>query len=145
MKWSAERVLAILLRVAGCVEALALFPTVMPRSWMAAVHQFIGLGAFPQAPIVEYLARTTSALYAAHGGLMLVLSLDVRRYLPVVFYVAATSLALGVLAIVVDASLGMPWWWTLGEGPPLLVFGALVLWSWRRVGAPRDGTPAADS
>jgi hypothetical protein len=28
---------------------------------------------------------------------------------------------------VVDLSVGMPWWWALGEGPFLLLFGAVVL------------------
>lgn len=127
MKWSAERLLTLLMRAVGSVEVVAVFPALMPRAWMAAIHESLGLGAFPEGPVVEYLARSLSAFYAFHGGLSLVLSTDVRRYALVVTYVAATATAFGVLAIVVDVSLGMPWWWTAMEGPFLLVYGPVLL------------------
>ena len=37
---------------------------------MAACHEAMGLGPFPDAPIVEYLARSVSAYYAMLGGLL---------------------------------------------------------------------------
>ncbi|MBM4032430.1 MAG: hypothetical protein FJ291_11665 [Planctomycetes bacterium] len=124
---SAERLLVLLLRAAGVVEALAIFPAVMPRSWMALIHELLGFGQFPQGPIAEYLARSVSALYAANGGLMLVVSSDVRRYAALVTYAAVAPMAVGLLLLVTDLSVGMPWWWTLGEGPVLIAFGALLL------------------
>ncbi|HUT32003.1 MAG TPA: hypothetical protein VNE39_00870 [Planctomycetota bacterium] len=127
MPSTAERLLALLLRVMGAVEALAIFPAVMPRSWMATVHEHIGLGPFPEGPVVEYLARSLAALYAVNGGLMLLLSTDVRRYAALVTFSASAAVAVGLLLLATDLSVGMPWWWTAGEGPYLMAFGALLL------------------
>jgi len=132
---TAERLLALLLRLMGAVECLAVFPAVMPRNWMALVHEHIGLGPFPEGPVVEYLARSLAALYAFNGGLALVVSTDVRRYAALVTYSAAAVVAVGLLLLVTDLSVGMPWWWTLGEGPYLMAFGVVLLalqWAARR-------------
>jgi hypothetical protein len=79
-----ERVLAVLVRAAGCIMLLALPAAVMPRGWMAAVHEWLGLGALPKAPIAEYLARGMSAVCALIGAILLVAARDVRRYGPVI-------------------------------------------------------------
>jgi hypothetical protein len=134
----AERLLVLLLRMVGAMECLALLPAVMPRSWMALVHELIGLGPFPGGPVPEYLARSLSALYAANGGLALVVSTDVRRYAALVTYSAAAAMAVGLLLLGTDLSVGMPWWWTLGEGPFLIAFGALLLILQRKA---REGRP----
>lgn len=127
MRGTAERLLALVLRMAGGLEALAIFPAVMPRSWMAAVHELLGLGQFPSGPIAEYLARSLSAFYAVHGGLMLMLSTDVRRYAALITYQAVAVMAFGLLILATDLSVGMPWWWTLGEGPFLVALGVVLL------------------
>jgi len=145
VKNPAERVLVLLLRVVGCVELLALLPTVMPRAWMALIHEHIGLGTFPPGPIVEYLARALSAFYAFHGGLLLLLSTDVRRYAVVLTYAAVTIVGFGVLAIAVDVWVGMPWWWTAGEGPFLVLFGIVLLALQARVRGACGKSPAEPS
>lgn len=145
MRCPTERVLVRLLRGVGCVELLALVPTLMPRAWMAATHELIGLGPFPSGPIVEYLARALSAFYAFHGGLLLLLSTDVRRYAALLTYAAATIVAFGVLALAVDLLVGMPWWWTAGEGPFLVVFGAVLLALQARVRGASGKSPAEPS
>ncbi len=123
----ARRCLVLALRVVGSVEVLAAFAAVMPRGWMAATHELLGLGPFPQGPLAEYLARSLSALYAVNGGLLLMVSTDARRYAPLVTYLALAATAVGLLLLVTDLSVGMPWWWTLGEGPSLLAFGVVLL------------------
>jgi hypothetical protein len=50
----------------------ALVPVVMPWSWMAATHRWLGLGETPSGRMVEYLARSLSAFYALVGALCLV-------------------------------------------------------------------------
>lgn len=127
MRKQAERLLVLVLRLAGVVQGLAAVPALMPRSWMAAVHELIGLGPFPGGPIAEYLARSLSAFYAINGGLAIVVSLDVRRYAAVITYQAIAVIAFGILILVTDLSLGMPWWWTAGEGPFLAAFGLILL------------------
>src|SRR6059036_1435454 len=87
-----ENYLKVRLQAFGAVTALALVPFVMPRSWMAAVHEWLGMGMLPDRPVVEYLARTTSALYGYLGGLYLVLATDVRRYARVITYCAVATI-----------------------------------------------------
>src|SRR5437773_11758064 len=83
---NAEGWLKLLLRLFGGTAAMAIFPFVMQRSWMAVVHEPLGMGMLPDKPIVEYLARATSALSASYGFLLLWLSMDVRRYRYVIAY-----------------------------------------------------------
>ena len=57
----------------------ALVPVVMPWSWMAATHRWLGLGEMPTTPVVEYLARSLSAFYALVGALCLAMASDLRH------------------------------------------------------------------
>ena len=108
--------------------------TVMPTSWIAATHEWIGLGEFPDTPITQYLARTISALYAVFGALSIIVSMDIKRYAPIIYFFAYACLVLGALFTCVDALIGMPTMWTLYEGPSSLVLGLVILLLVRRVG-----------
>ena len=130
----AEKWLIVLLRLTAVVLLTALFPAVMPFAWMDATHQWLGLGKLPDAPIVGYLTRSLSALYAVHGVLVVYLSLDVRRFLPVIGCVAWISVAFGGGMIVLDFTVGLPWLWAVGEGTCTIVFGISVIWLARIVG-----------
>ena len=123
-----ERALILLLRVSGGVMLLALFAIVLPTQWMAATHRWLGLGEFPASPLVDYLTRSASALYAIYGGLLVLLARDVRRFAPVIVYLAVTGLAFGVIMIGVDFAAGMPRYWSVGEGPLVLVLSSVILW-----------------
>ena len=62
-----DKVLVILFRyLLGIGSLFALVPVVMPWSWMAATHRWLGLGEMPSGPIVEYLARSLSGA-TCHG------------------------------------------------------------------------------
>jgi hypothetical protein len=111
----AERSLALLLRVAGVVCLLALFPLWMPREWLDLGHRWLGLGAFPDSPIAEYLARSVSALSSFYGGLLVMLSGDVRRYAPVIGYQAVAIMVLSASGVVVGRWAGMPLWFVGGD------------------------------
>jgi len=102
---------------------------------MDAIHAWLGMGALPNAPVVMYLARSTSALYAILGGLMWTLSLDVHRFRPVLSYLGAVLSLLGLFLIVFDWVEGMPLFWQLGEGPIDLGIGLVILLLSRRLGA----------
>jgi hypothetical protein len=122
------RILKILLRIAGVCIVMA-FPTLlMPPDWMAAVHERVGLGEFPRAPVVDYLARSTAGLYGFHGVLLLVVSTDPVRFSPIVTYVATLNVVFGLMLIAVDLHAGMPPLWTLLEGPPIIAFGAILFY-----------------
>ena len=69
---------------------------------MVAMHAHLGLGRLPDAPIVGYLARSTSAFYPVEGDLFWVVSFDLVRYRPVVRYLGATTAVFGVALLGVD-------------------------------------------
>jgi hypothetical protein len=110
------RLLQILLRCWGCLDLLALVAVVAPTDWLAWGHEWAGLGEFPDAPLVPYLARSASALYAFHGALFLFLSTNVRRYGPVISFMAVGGLVHSLLIVSIDWMAGMPSWWTRVEG-----------------------------
>ena len=136
-----ERVLILLLRVSGVVMLLAFFAIFLPTEWMARTHRWLGLGDFPASPLVDYLTRSASALYAIYGGLLVLLARDVRRFAPVIVYLAVTGLAFGVVMIGVDFAAGMPHYWSVGEGPLVLVLSWVILWLAR--GIRRDADSAS--
>ena len=120
-----DKVLVILLRFVGVPALFALVAVVMPVSWMAATHGWLGLGAMPTGPVVVYLARSLSAFYAVMGALCLVLATDLERYRPLVRFLGLAFALMSVVLLGVDLAAGMPWWWSASEGPGGVVFGAL--------------------
>jgi len=128
-----HRALIILLRVFGVMGCTAIVASVMPTTWIAATHKWLGLGDFPDRPITQYLARSLSAFYAMFGVLAMVVSTDVRRYAPIIHFFAYSTLAFGVLMVGIDLVAGMPTDWTLFEGPMTLILGVVILLLARRV------------
>lgn len=139
----AERHLARLLRATGAFVLLAIVPLWMPGAWIAATHRWLGLGEFPAAPIAEYLARSVSALCAFYGGLLVCLSTDVRRYLPLVRYQALAIMALTLGGVVVGRWAGMPWWFVGSDAVAGWICGGLTLALAGRVDAQRPQAPVA--
>ena len=122
----AERLLTFLLRFAGVVLCLA-FPTIfLPVDWMASTHEALGLGPYPRSVIVEYLSRSIAALYGFHGVLLLIVARHPRRYSEIVTYLAVFNVTFGLLVLMIDLSAGMPWYWTVGEGPPIASMGVAI-------------------
>ena len=121
-----DKALVLLLRIVGVGALFALVAVVMPASWMAATHRWLGLGEMPTAPVVEYLARSLSAFYAVMGALCLVLTTDLERYRPLVRFLGVAFALMSLVLLGVDLAAGMPWWWSASEGPGGVVFGALL-------------------
>ena len=136
MTWP-ERLLQLLIRVVGSVALLAIPCALMPYSWMDAVHQWLGMGELPSEPVVGYLARSTSAFYALTGGLLWVVSFDLRRHRPVVRYLGVAIILIGLMLLAVDLIGRMPWWWCLVEGPFNMSFGTVILVLGWYIGDPR--------
>ena len=120
------RLLVLLLRVAGVITVTAFGAILLPVEWMAASHQWLGLGEFPRAPVVDYLARSAAALYGFHGVLILLVSTDPVKYRAIVSYIAAMNVLFGLIVFAIDLHAGMPAYWTFGEGPPIAAFGAVI-------------------
>ena len=133
---SAERWLKVVLWLFGGVSVIAIFPFVMPWRWMGVVHEWLGMGALPDKPVVEYLARSTSALCALYGGLLLVLASDVRRYARVIRFQAIAIMALSGAGAVLGLKGGMPAWWMIGDVVSVWVLCGAMLVLQRKI--PRE-------
>ncbi len=122
-----DRFLRFLLRYIGTVSALALVAVFLPYRWMDGIHRWLGMGALPSDPIVGYLARTLSLIYALLGGLLWLCSFDLPRHRSVLCYLGAAFLVFGVLTAGIDFIEQMPPFWKFGEGPIVILFGSLIL------------------
>jgi hypothetical protein len=123
-----ERILRLLLRSGGALMLFASFAIFLPTEWMARTHGWLGLGTFPASPLVEYLTRSNSLLYALHGGLLCSVASRVRRHTAIVGYLGWTNVVAGAVMVGIDLRAGMPWYWTLVEGPPVAAFGVVMLY-----------------
>jgi len=128
----AERWLSGVLRILAVPVLLALPCALLPVAWMDATHRWLGLGALPVAPIVEYLARSASLLYGFHGLLMLLVASDVRRYLPVIWLMGGAGLAFGLTMLIVDHLAGLPVHWRWLEGTIIMIESGVILALTRR-------------
>ena len=52
----------------------AIIPSMMPFEWMKEIHRYLGMGELPDGPIMGYLTRSLSAMYAMHGAVELFVS-----------------------------------------------------------------------
>lgn len=136
---TAERCLVVLLRLGGLVCATALLAMVMPQAWHAAIHAWLGLGTFPDAPIAEYLARGMSGVCGIYGVLLIWLARDVQRYASLLAVQAVLLMGVSLAATVVLIESGMPEWWLYGDAGSVWAFQLLVLLLLRQ-----SQRPAAD-
>ena len=125
--------LKTVLRVFGGTSALAIFAFVMPRPWMGTVHGWLGMGVLPDAPIVAYLARATSALCAFYGGLLLLLASDVRGYARVIRFQAIAMMALTAAGALLGLRAGMPMWWMIGDATICWIGCGAMLWLQKKI------------
>jgi hypothetical protein len=123
----ARRLLIVLLRLGAVITGLAFLTLPMPVATMVSVHRWLGLGELPPGPIVEYLARSVSALYGFHGVLLFLLSTNVDRFAPIIRFIAVMNVLFGTILIAIDVKAGLPALWIAFEGPPLVLTG-LALW-----------------
>ena len=107
---------------------LALVFVVAPRAWMEEIHIWLGLGVFPDTPIVWYLARSTSAFYAMMGGLYWLASYDMGRQRRLLLFLGWWTVVLGVMLFGIDLWVGLPLSWTLSEGPVVILMGVAMLY-----------------
>jgi len=136
MMHNAERWLKLLLLLFGVPPTLAIIPFLMPMSWMAAIHEWLGMGVLPDKPIVDYLARYASGFSAFYGILLLLLLKDVRRYAPVITFQAVAIIVLSGLAALFAWRAGMPWWWIIRDVVSCWSFCGAMLWLQTKIPPP---------
>ena len=127
-----QAVTAWIFRLVGLSGMLAIVAVVMPFSWMAATHEFLGLGKMPEGAIVEYLARSLSAIYVVLGVILWKVSFRFTEQLELVRLLGYVFTVFGAAIWWIGAKAGMPLSWTLLEGPPTILFGLWVVYSCRR-------------
>jgi hypothetical protein len=107
---------------------MAAVAIVLPFGSMNSIHALLGMGELPQMPIIGYLTRSISCLYALCGAGTLVIAQDPVRYRPVITFWGVAHVIGGGILLAIDVSVDMPWFWTLAEGPSLIVVGIVTLW-----------------
>lgn len=123
------------LRLIGAASVLAIFFVPAPYACMNSIHHLLGMGTLPDAPVVGYLARSTSGFYAMLGGLLWVVSFDLARYRPVLWYLGVSFVLFGLSLAAIDSIEGLPLFWRVAEGPIDTGFGVIILWlNWRSAG-----------
>ncbi|HEV56911.1 MAG TPA: hypothetical protein ENN87_05375 [Phycisphaerales bacterium] len=124
---TARTLLIVLLRLTGLAGLCALVFVFCPFAWMAAIHERIGMGPLEYTPLLSYLTRTLSAMYAMMGGFLWLFSSDLPRYRPALRLFAGIAIAGGLGVTWLDAVLGLPALWTWTEGPLTVLLGVMVL------------------
>ena len=147
MNMKPERLLKLILQINGGVMATALIAVFLSHDQMGAIHEWLGLEEekFPKAIIVDYLARSLSAFYAIMGILYLVLARDICAHASVITFMAWASICFGVGSIFIGLQLGFPAWWTWGEGPFIILYGAAILWLQRKINTSSGVTLGANA
>jgi hypothetical protein len=123
-----DKLIALILNITGGFILLSIPAIFLPDEWMARIHQYLGLGTMPRGPIVSYLARSLSAMYAILGVFTVCFAWDVRRYAPPIAVWSVVHIVMGGTIFVIDIWSGMPAYWTALEGPPVAAIGPLILW-----------------
>ena len=129
----AERQLIWFLRATATMFLCAAPAVVMPTAWMSEIHALLGLGVFPDAPLVQYMTRSMSLLYAVMGASYWFMSCDVQRYLPLLRFTIPCTLAFDVAVIALDVWIPMPITWIVGESIAIVAWTVALWWLVRRV------------
>ena len=121
-----EKVLIIVLRLSGLLLVTAFVAVFLPYEMMASIHHQIGLGLFPQLPILDYLARSVSLFYGIHGVIVLYISFNVMKYLQFLKLLCYLGFVFGIALFVIDINAPMPSSWSFSEGPLIVSLNLVV-------------------
>lgn len=122
----AEHWMKIMLRIIGSFSLTAVVFVVVPHSWMNAIHSWLGMGELPATPIIIYLTRSISAIYALLGVLMWTSSYQPARYRSLLRNFGWAIVLFGAALIAIDIQAGLPAFWTWWEGPFTIAFGCAM-------------------
>ena len=122
-----EKYLIVFLRITAILLMAAAGAVVMPYASMNAVHDWLGLGTLPDQPMVAYLTRSLSALYAVIGVWCWLVSREPARYRALLEQTVRLSFVFSVILILIDILAEMPKWWTLSETAFVLGW-TLIFW-----------------
>ena len=75
------------------------------------------------------MARSVAALDGFHGVMLYLISTDVVRYRPLVWFAAAMSATFGAMLIGIGVHAGLPAYWVATEGPSVMAIGCVLAWA----------------
>jgi uncharacterized membrane protein len=123
-----EKLLKLLLQGFGICCCIAIVPFLMPTSWMAACHEWLGMGPFPDEAIAEYLARFSAGLCAFLGVLALLLATNVHGYAAIIRLLAISLVVLEIINLLYGLSSEMPAWWIWSDAVGAGGFATAVIY-----------------
>jgi hypothetical protein len=135
--------LVLVLRATAVLFLVALVGAALPESWMKAVYEWGDLGPWPGGALLVYLARAVSILYGTYGLLALYMSFDVRRYLPLIRFLAMVGFPAALVMFMVIWTAGLPTVWAVSEPASILVISALWYVASGPVGLAQTAEPGA--
>ena len=121
-----EQILKIILRISGILLITAFGAVLLPYEKMDQIHRQLGLGSLPQAPILDYLARSVSMFYGIHGVIVLYISFDLTRYIPILKLLCYLGFAFGITLFFIDINAPMPVQWAFTEGPFVILLNTVI-------------------
>jgi hypothetical protein len=116
-----------LLRGTGGVMLCALVFVFGPFTWMQSIHEWLGMGDLEYTPLLSYLIRTLSAMYASFGAILAFMSVDVDRHQSLIGLVGVIAVLGGMGVTILDAAIELPLFWTATEGPFTILLGVALL------------------
>ncbi len=106
----------------------AIIPLFFPYRWMQLIHQeWLGLGTLPDIPILHYLNRSLSALYALSGFILYYVTFDINKYKGLIKIGLCARILFGVTTTAIAYESGLPCYWMLLEGPTIAILCLLGL------------------
>lgn len=129
----------------GTNSLFAVLFVIAPASWLDSIHSLLGMGALPDLPVVGYLARSTSALYALLGGLFWIVSFDITRHLLILRYLSMAIILFGAALLGIDWREGLPFLWKVWEGPFVMAFGVAIFFLSRNISGADSNNESASA
>lgn len=119
--WMLRMIIVILLT--GLPGALLPGEAFEKFSWL------MGYGQPPLKPLTIYLAGNAGYAYVALAAVIWAISLDLRRYQPLVRVCGWIMVVAGPAYFSIDLQCHLPLWWVLMDSVSCLLIGITLLWS----------------
>ncbi|MBN1126492.1 MAG: hypothetical protein JXA82_15915 [Sedimentisphaerales bacterium] len=130
---NARTMLVLLVRMTAIAMLCGLVFVFCPFKWMTMIHSRIGMGSLEFTPLLSYLTRSLSAMYAIVGAFLMLISFDIEQYRPLLKLSGWIAILGGIGVTYLDAILKLPAFWTWMEGPLTILLGIAILWLLPRI------------
>jgi hypothetical protein len=104
----------------------------IPDSWMNSFLGWFGAELMPRSIFMSYVLRGAGLIIGGVGVVIWITATDVVRYRPVVIAITLLHLVAAPIFYVMDAVVGMPFWWRVMDFGSFFAAAAFLLafWLW---------------